>query len=56
MEKSTTKENQSFRKVVVGCGPIIRKIRIVKPPTTLIFTKGVLGYKRLTDTDDEMAD
>nr|QDQ69192.1 4c protein [Infectious bronchitis virus] len=56
MEKSTTKEDQYFKKVVVVCGPIIRKIRIIKPPTTLIFTKGVLGYKRLTNTDDEMAD
>ena len=53
MEKSTTKETQSFKKVVVGCGRVIRKI---KSPTTLIFTKGVLGYKNLTNTDDEMAD
>nr|AKC34138.1 4c protein [Infectious bronchitis virus] len=56
MEKSTTKAHQSSKKVVVGCGPIIRRIRIIKPPTTLIFTNGVLGYKRLTNTDDEMAD
>nr|UOF83195.1 protein 4c [Infectious bronchitis virus] len=41
---------------VVGCGPIIRKIRTIKPPTTLIFKRGVLSYKRLTNTDDEMAD
>nr|URN97264.1 4c protein [Avian coronavirus]URN97282.1 4c protein [Vector pBAC-Beaudette-FU]BDI54770.1 4c protein [Avian coronavirus]BDI54796.1 4c protein [synthetic construct] len=25
MEKSTTKEHQFSKKVVVGCGPIIRK-------------------------------
>nr|QDQ69140.1 4c protein [Infectious bronchitis virus] len=56
MEKSTTKEDQFFKKVVVVCGPAIRKIRIIKPPTTLTFTKGVLCYKRLTNTDDEMAD
>nr|ALH21117.1 putative non structural protein [Infectious bronchitis virus] len=56
MEKSTTKEDQFSKKVVVVCGPIIRKIRIIKPPTTLIFINGVLGYKRLTNTDDEMAD
>nr|QKV27934.1 putative 4c protein [Infectious bronchitis virus] len=56
MEKSTTKEDQSFKRVVVVCGPVIRNIRIIRPPTTLIFTKGVLGYKRLTNTDDEMAD
>nr|ABW75130.1 4c [Turkey coronavirus] len=56
MEKSTTKEIQSSKKVVVVCGPIIRKIRIIKPPTTLIFKKGVLAYKCLTNTDDEMAD
>nr|BCX31650.1 4c protein [Infectious bronchitis virus] len=56
MEKSTTKENQSSKKVVVGCGPIVRKIRIIKPPTTIIFIRGVLSYKRLTNTDDEMAD
>nr|QDQ69205.1 4c protein [Infectious bronchitis virus] len=55
MEKSTTKAHQFSKKVVVGCGPI-RKIRIIKPPTTLIFTNGVLGYKHLTNTDDEMAD
>nr|ADV71791.1 4c protein [Infectious bronchitis virus]ADV71804.1 4c protein [Infectious bronchitis virus] len=56
MEKSTTKEHQSSKKVAVGCGPIIRKIRIIKPPTTLIFIRGVLIYKSLTNTDDEMAD
>lgn len=56
MEKSTTKEHQFSKKVVVECGPIIRKIRIIKPPTTLIFIRGVLFYKRLTNTDDEMAD
>nr|APP92748.1 4c protein [Infectious bronchitis virus] len=37
MEKSTTKADQSFRKVVVGCGLVIRKIKVIKPPTTLIF-------------------
>nr|AYG86353.1 4c protein [Infectious bronchitis virus] len=56
MEKSTTKEDQFSKKVVVACGLIIRKIRIIKPPTTLVFKKGVLSYKRLTNTDDEMAD
>ncbi|QOS02281.1 4c [Avian coronavirus IA1162/2020] len=56
MEKSTTKEHRFSKKVVVECGPIIRKIRIIKPPTTLIFIRGVLSYKRLTNTDDEMAD
>nr|WBW48756.1 protein 4c [Infectious bronchitis virus] len=44
MEKSTTKESPSFKKVVVDCGRIIRKI---KPPTTLIFNKGILCYKQL---------
>nr|ASM61966.1 ORF4c [Infectious bronchitis virus] len=53
MEKSTTKEYQFSRKVVVGCGRVIKKI---KPPTTLISIRGVLFYKRLTNTDDEMAD
>lgn len=46
-------ETQSFKKVVVGCGRVIRRI---KSPTTLIFIKGVLGYKKLNNTDDEMAD
>nr|WPH57467.1 4c accessory protein [Infectious bronchitis virus] len=55
MEKSTTKAHQFSKKVVVGCGLVIRKIRIIKPPTTLTFKKGVLCYKRLTNTDDEMA-
>nr|QDQ69166.1 4c protein [Infectious bronchitis virus] len=54
MEKFTTKEDQFSKKVVVACGPIIR--RIIKPLTTLIFKNGVLGYKNLTNTDDEMAD
>lgn len=54
MEKSTTKENPSFKKVVVGYGRVLKKIR---PPTTLVSNKGVWIYKRLkTNTDDEMAD
>lgn len=56
MEKSTTKECQFSKKVVVECGPIIRKIRKIALPTTIIFKRGVLSYKRLTNTDDEMAD
>lgn len=54
MEKSATKEPPSFKKVVVDCGRVIKKIR---PPTTLFSNKGVWTYKRLkTNTDDEMAD
>nr|WPH57183.1 ORF4c protein [Infectious bronchitis virus] len=53
MEKSTMKENPFFRKVVVGCGPIIRDIRIVKPPTTISCVKGVWTYKRLKETNTE---
>nr|QLI34448.1 4c accessory peptide [Infectious bronchitis virus] len=56
MEKSTTKADQFFRKVVVDCGPVIRKIKLIRPPTTLVSNKGVWTYKRLTNTDDEMAD
>nr|UOF83282.1 protein 4c [Infectious bronchitis virus] len=50
MEKSTTKETPFSKKVVVGCGPIIRR------PPLLTCNKGVWTYKRLTNTDDEMAD
>ncbi|ABW75144.1 4c [Turkey coronavirus] len=39
MEKSTTKEHQSSKKVVVECGPIIRKIRIINPPHYTYFYK-----------------
>nr|WNR61904.1 putative 4c protein [Infectious bronchitis virus]WNR61956.1 putative 4c protein [Infectious bronchitis virus] len=54
MEKSTTKEFPSFKKVVAGCGLALKK---VKPPTTIVCNKGVWTYKRLkTNTDDEMAD
>nr|WPH57125.1 ORF4c protein [Infectious bronchitis virus]WPH57137.1 ORF4c protein [Infectious bronchitis virus] len=53
MEKSTTKENPFFRKVVVGHGPITRGIRIVKPPTTISCIKGVWIYKRLKETNTE---
>nr|AIG54289.1 4c protein [Infectious bronchitis virus]APP92761.1 4c protein [Infectious bronchitis virus]QLI34497.1 4c accessory peptide [Infectious bronchitis virus] len=56
MEKLTTKADQSFRKVVAGCGPVIRNIKLIRPPTTLVSNKGVWTYKRLTNTDDEMAD
>lgn len=48
MEKSTTQETPFSKKVVVGCGPIIRRIKWVKPPTLLT--------SNLTNTDDEMAD
>nr|WPH57091.1 ORF4c protein [Infectious bronchitis virus] len=53
MEKSTTKENPFSAKVVVGRGPIIRGIRIVKPPTTISCIKGVWFYKRLKETNTE---
>nr|WHF59065.1 4c protein [Infectious bronchitis virus] len=56
MEKFSTKEHQFSKKVVVGCGPIIRRIKWIKPPTLLTCNKGVWTYKRLTNTDDEMAD
>ncbi|ALQ43521.1 4c [European turkey coronavirus 080385d] len=56
MEKSTTKTHQFSKEVVVGCGPIIRGIKWIKPPTLLTCIKGVWTYKRLTNTDDEMAD
>nr|QLI34484.1 4c accessory peptide [Infectious bronchitis virus] len=56
MEKSTTKADQFFKRVVAGCGPVIRKIKVIRPPTTIGFNKGVWTYKRLTNTDDEMAD
>nr|WOR09759.1 4c protein [Infectious bronchitis virus] len=53
MEMSTTKEPPFFKKVVVGCGPIIRGIKIVKPPTTISCIKGVWFYKRLKETNTE---
>nr|ADV71728.1 4c protein [Infectious bronchitis virus] len=57
MEKFSTKEHQFFKKVVVECGPIIRKIKKITPPTILVSNKGVWTYRRLkTNTDDEMAD
>nr|QLI33799.1 4c protein [Infectious bronchitis virus] len=56
MEKFTTKETPFSKKVVVGCGLIIRRIKWIKPPTLLTCNKGVWTYKRLTNTDDEMAD
>nr|WNR61917.1 putative 4c protein [Infectious bronchitis virus] len=54
MEKSTTKEFPSFKKVVAGCGLALKKIKL---STTIVSCKGVWTYKRLkTNTDDEMAE